>query len=276
MVVKRSKARKTAVKRKPVVRTSPRTRFDRALFTKPVAHRGLHDLKAGVIENSGPAFLAALDKGYAIECDLQPAMDGTPIVFHDDKLDRLVDAAKGPLAKKSAKDLRVLPYRGQTATILSFADFLKLVGGRTPLFVEVKAEKGMPPKPFLSKIAALARSYKGPIALMSFNLEVVEALGRLAPRVPRGLVLGRHQVLKSWLKRAGRASQGTALGHILDGAAPKVDFFAVDVNILKGAAAWRKTGGHDLGLFSWTIRTKRQRLTAARYADAPIFEGYEA
>ena len=257
-------------------RTRARALFDRRIFGKPVAHRGLHDLKAGVIENSGPAFLAALRGGYAIECDLQPAADGTPMVFHDDKLDRLVDAAKGPLAKRTAKELRALPYRGQDATILSFADFLKLVGGRTPLFVEVKAEKGVPPKIFLAKIASLARSYKGPIALMSFNHDVVEALARLAPRVPRGLVLGRHQVLKNWIKRAGRVSQATVLGRILDAAAPNVNFFAVDVNILKNAAAWRKTGGHDLGLFSWTIRTKRQRAIADRYADAPIFEGYEA
>jgi glycerophosphoryl diester phosphodiesterase len=250
--------------------------LDRAVFSKPVAHRGLHDLKAGLIENSGPAFLAAIEKGYAIECDLQPAADGTPMVFHDEKLDRLVDARKGPLAKLSPKELRATPYRGQDATILSFADFLKLVGGRAPLYVEVKAEKGVPSKIFLAKIANLARTYKGPIALMSFNMDVVVALGRLAPRVPRGLVLGRHQVLKSWLKRAGRASQGTALGRILDDAVDKVSFFAVDVNILKGAAAWRKAGGHDIALYSWTIRSKRQRATAARYADAPIFEGYEA
>ena len=32
----------------------------------------------------------------------------------------------------------------------------------------------------------------------------------------------------------------------------------------------------DLPLFSWTIRTRRERATAARWADAPIFEGYEA
>jgi glycerophosphoryl diester phosphodiesterase len=198
------------------------------------------------------------------------------MVFHDDKLDRLVDAAKGPLIKRTAKELRALPYRGQDATLLSFADFLKLVGGRAPLFVEVKAEKKLPPKIFLARIANLARSYKGPIALMSFNMEVVEALARLAPRVPRGLVLGRHDVLKTWIKRAGRIAQRTALAHILDAAAPKVSFFAVDVNIVKGAAQWRKAGGHDVGLYSWTIRNARQRAVAERYADAPIFEGYEA
>ena len=270
----RAKTTKAKVVRRTKV--EPHRLLDKSLYLKPIAHRGLHDARRGLIENTAPAFEAAIAKGYGIECDLQPAVDGTPMVFHDAKLDRLIEAARGPIASFTPQQLRALPYRGQETTILSFTDFLKLVGGRTPLFVEVKAEKGVPPKIFLAKIASLARSYKGPIALMSFNHDVVEALARLAPRVPRGLVLGRHQVLKNWIKRAGRVSQATVLGRILDAAAPNVNFFAVDVNILKNAAAWRKTGGHDLGLFSWTIRTKRQRAIADRYADAPIFEGYEA
>ena len=35
------------------------------------------------------AFQRAIDKGYAIECDLQLTRDGVPVVFHDDDLDRL-------------------------------------------------------------------------------------------------------------------------------------------------------------------------------------------
>jgi hypothetical protein len=34
--------------------------------------------------------------------------------------------------------------------------------------------------------------------------------------------------------------------------------------------------GQALPLFTWTVRTLRQRARAARWADAPIFEGYEA
>ena len=66
--------------------------LDRAQFIRPIAHRGLHDRNAGIIENTGPAFLAAIEGGYGIECDLQPASDGTPMVFHDRALKRLIDA----------------------------------------------------------------------------------------------------------------------------------------------------------------------------------------
>ena len=41
------------------------------LTARPVAHRGLHDAAAGVIENTASAFAAAIDGGFAIETDLQ-------------------------------------------------------------------------------------------------------------------------------------------------------------------------------------------------------------
>ena len=65
--------------------------LDRSTFLRPIAHRGLHNAAAGVIENSGPAFEAAIAGGYGIECDLQPASDGTAMVFHDRALARLVE-----------------------------------------------------------------------------------------------------------------------------------------------------------------------------------------
>ena len=64
----------------------------RVVFDRPIAHRGLHDAAAGVIENSRSAFEAAIVAGYAIECDLQLSSDGVPFVFHDDDFDRLTNA----------------------------------------------------------------------------------------------------------------------------------------------------------------------------------------
>src|SRR4051794_2404055 len=59
------------------------------LTARPIAHRGLHDKAKGVIENTVSAALAAVDAGYAIECDVQLTGDGEAVVFHDFTLDRL-------------------------------------------------------------------------------------------------------------------------------------------------------------------------------------------
>ena len=61
------------------------------LTARPVAHRGLHDAAAGVIENTPSAFRAAIAGDYAIECDLQISADGEAMVHHDDTLGRLTE-----------------------------------------------------------------------------------------------------------------------------------------------------------------------------------------
>src|SRR5262245_32530254 len=124
--------------------TGPHKLLDTKTFFKPIAHRGLHNKRAGVIENTGPAFRAALAAGYGIECDLQPAADGTPMVFHDDKLGRLVDA-KGLIRAQRPRQLAQMRYRGQDTPIMRFTDLLDLVGGRCPLLVEIKADRRAPP-----------------------------------------------------------------------------------------------------------------------------------
>ena len=102
--------------------------LDKAVFLRPMAHRGLHVAAKGIIENTAPAFQAAIAKGYGIECDLQSAADGTPFVFHDATLDRLMDAT-GPMAARTPANLATLHYKDQKTRLLSFAEFLD-PGGR--------------------------------------------------------------------------------------------------------------------------------------------------
>ena len=63
------------------------------LTARPIAHRGLHDASAGVIENTASAFAAAIAGGYGIETDLQISADGEAMVHHDDALGRLTEGS---------------------------------------------------------------------------------------------------------------------------------------------------------------------------------------
>jgi glycerophosphoryl diester phosphodiesterase len=249
--------------------------LDRDTFVRPIAHRGLHDRTAGRIENTAPAFLTAIDKGYGIECDLQPADDGTPMVFHDEKLDRLV-AATGLIGACAPAMLARLRYKGSDQKILTFAQFLELVDGRVPLLVEVKGKKAGVDAAFVEKIARQARGYEGPIALMSFNRAIVMALSERAPKIPRGEIVGGQQVLASlWTGRRGTRER-SAVSRAFGPARAGLGFYAVDVKLVSVARKWLSRHAPDLPLFTWTVRTPRQRAAAARWADAPIFEGYEA
>lgn len=59
------------------------------LYDVFVAHRGLHNEKNGIVENTLPAFAAAVEAGYNIELDVQLTRDGKLVVFHDDNFKRV-------------------------------------------------------------------------------------------------------------------------------------------------------------------------------------------
>ena len=250
-------------------------RLDHGLFLRPIAHRGLHVPTGPRIENTAAAFLAAIDKGYGIECDLQPASDGTPMVFHDERLERLV-AASGPIAAHTPAQLARLRYRRHDASILRFAEFLELVAGRVPLLVEIKANGREPlpgfPRPDRAPGQVLQRADR-PHVLQPRDRRRGRAArshhpARSGGRQPQAaaLVVGSAQSRQQGPHPHAHAGLGA------DGLA----FFAVDVRMLASARAWIARHTPELALFSWTIRTARERRSAARWADAPIFEGYEA
>ena len=118
-------------------------------------------------------------------------------MFHDATLDRLMDAT-GPVAARSPSNLATLHYKDQKTRILSFAEFLSLVAGRAPMLVEVKSTGGPARAGFLEKVAEQAGAYAGPIALMSFDAAFVTTLGKLAPKIPRGLITGVEQLPSGW------------------------------------------------------------------------------
>jgi glycerophosphoryl diester phosphodiesterase len=246
--------------------------LERSLFLRPIAHRGLHDPARGLVENTGPAFSAAIDRGYGIECDLQSAQDGTPMVFHDETLDRLVRGS-GPLASYAPAALARLRYKEQDVGILSFAEFLQLVAGRVPVLVEVKSTRNGHRDEFLRRVAQFARQYDGPLALMSFDRTVVAALGELAPLLPRGLVVGGARPAYPLERWFGARERALVLSHLLPWAPARVAFLAIDVDLLpSGASSFARTLG--LPVFTWTVRSEAQWQAVRRWADAPIFEGY--
>jgi glycerophosphoryl diester phosphodiesterase len=251
--------------------------LDRNAFIRPIAHRGLHDLKRGRVENTGPAFAAAIAGGYGIECDLQPLADGTPVVFHDETLDRLIDGSGriDRLTRSQAKRLRYKSALGGGDTgIITFGDFLDLVAGQVPLLVEIKSEWAPLPIAFLRGIASLARAYKGPLALMSFDPAALVAIRDLAPGIPRGIVAGEYKGDGWWLDQLG-PERGYALTHLLESGPVAPQFISYHVKALPSPVTRFLREGLNMPLFCWTVRTSQDRATAAKYADAPTFEGYE-
>src|SRR4051794_11730494 len=106
------------------------------LVARPVAHRGLHDAAAGIVENTPSAFAAAVAGHYAIECDLQITADGEAMVHHDAVLGRLTHG-DGRLDAMTAANLAQIPYRTTADRMITLGELCDLVAGRVTLVIEL-------------------------------------------------------------------------------------------------------------------------------------------
>src|SRR3954454_15686493 len=108
------------------------------LTARPVAHRGLHDLARGIVENMPGAAQAAVDGRFAIECDIQLSADGEAMVHHDDALGRLTEGSDA-LADKTAAELKQVAFRSTPERMMTLGELCALIAGRVPLLIEVKS-----------------------------------------------------------------------------------------------------------------------------------------
>jgi glycerophosphoryl diester phosphodiesterase len=238
------------------------------LTAQPVAHRGLHDVAAGVIENTPSAVSAAISAGYAIEVDLQITADGEAMVHHDGALGRLTHG-EGRLDRMNAADLKQVPFKATSDHMMTIGDLLHLVGGRVPLLLELKSRSDGDRR-LVKRVAQALRRYAGPIAAMSFDLDQVEALREIAPELTRGVVAERFHPPA----QGDKPSRRDPLAYLLHGLRSRPQFMAYHVKDLPAALPLLARHAFGMPLLTWTVRTEEDRQRAERWADQMIFEGF--
>ena len=240
------------------------------LTSRPVAHRGLHDISRGIVENMPGAVEAAIAGNFSIEVDIQLTADGEAMVHHDDALGRLTEGS-GSLLQKSAAELRAVKFRNTGEHMMSLADLCTLVAGRVPLVVEVKSYFDGDRK-LVTRMAQVLSAYSGPAVGMSFDPDQVLALREIAPDLPRGIVAQRDYNDDYWTKLT--QEQRDSMLHLRHAFRTEPHFVAFWVNQLPAPAPWIARNIFGCPLLTRTVRTPEQRERAARYADQMIFEGF--
>ena len=243
-------------------------------FNSPIAHRGLHDCDgifgSGRSENSFAAFEAAMDRGYGIEIDVQLSADGVPVVFHDRSLKRLFKINKlvSDLPLRTLKNLLL----ENNEKIPTFDEFLKLISGRVPVLVELKDQSSFidnNTSGIEDSIARSLKSYKGPIAVMSFNPHIVKCFGLRLPQIPRGLVTEAFKK-SDWPEIDDQKLERLrSLKEVLDTSASFISHNHLDLRskyIPELPSATR--------ILSWTIRDKRELALALERSENVTFEGF--
>jgi glycerophosphoryl diester phosphodiesterase len=229
------------------------------LTARPIAHRGFHDLNDKRWENTLSAFSAAIERGYAIECDVHLSADGVPIVIHDDDLRRLT-GTEGFVWQRTAAEMAQLRVGGTDDHPPTLRELLDLVDGRVPLVVEIKGTPGHDAG-LVKAVGRLLKRYEGQVAIMSFDHWLIREFETEVPGIPGGLTAygtANHETEAHFSMLA----HGIAFTSYAAGDLPNrfVSFVR------------EKLG---MPVITWTIRDQPAVDLTFRYADQMTFEGFE-
>lgn len=245
-----------------------------ALFPRPVAHRGLHNRAAGVIENSASAFEAAIAGNFAIECDVQLTSDGVPVIFHDNVMERLI-GKDGAVADISAAEITTTPLLGSASGDCPqrFTEFLNQIGGRALLQIELKHQRDAAGTQLLARsVAEALRDYSGPVTVESFDPHLLIAVRQFGFSGPRGIITYGYDK-EDWDTYLTDEQRYT-LRHLLHWHETQFDFIscAQDALDLPAIVFWRALGKP---VTAWTVRTLEEAAATKGKADQLVFEGFD-
>ncbi|GLQ57503.1 glycerophosphodiester phosphodiesterase family protein [Devosia nitrariae] len=244
------------------------------VFDRPVAHRGLHDRAAGIIENSASAFEAAIARNFAIECDLQLTSDGVPVVFHDPDRKRL-QGVEGLVADATAAEMTTTPLLDSAAGDCpqTFTAFLAQIRGRALLQVELKHQRDITNTQLLARAAAEAlKAYEGPVTVESFDPRLITLIRQFGFTGPRGIIT-QDYTPNGWHGDLPE-EQRFVLKHLLHWHETQFDFIscAKDALELPAVKFWRALGKPVTG---WTIKSAVEAEAAGPHIDQIVFEGFD-
>lgn len=147
------------------------------------AHRGLHE-KPTIPENSMMAFRRAVEHGFGAELDIHLMKDGNLAVIHDSSLKRTA-GADVCIEDLTKADLDRFVLEDSQEKIPLLEEVLALFAGKTPLIIELKAERGN--HAALSHAAAkMLDAYEGDYCVESFDPRVVAWFRKNRPWFCRG------------------------------------------------------------------------------------------
>lgn len=186
-------------------RLSPKTEVE------IIAHRGF---SATAPENTLAAVDAAIRAGAdAVEFDVHVARNGTPVLFHDDTLDRTTDG-RGPLKERSLAELRALDagswfdraFTGERIPSLSEA-LERLSDGSVRIYPEVKGYRTASDLAHMVDVAK-ALGVEDRTVFISLDWEALELMRAYETDMRIGLVVEAAARIEEAFERAsedGRA-----------------------------------------------------------------------
>ncbi|WP_240839556.1 glycerophosphodiester phosphodiesterase family protein [Acidaminobacter sp. JC074] len=231
------------------------------MYDKPIAHRGYFNEASP--ENSLGAFQNAIDRGFAVELDVQILKDDTLIVFHDENFKRMTgkDLSIYEATYEDIKDLRLLDTDEK---IPLFDEFLELIRGQIPLMIEFKNETTS--NRLEERGYEALKSYQGPYIIQSFNPLSVWWFKKHAPHIVRGQLSYDYNdasFFKRWF-----------LSNVYGNIVTRPHFVIYDIKALDSKVI-KRLKKRSMPLFSYTAKSLESYRYAIDQSVPACFEGFD-
>lgn len=229
------------------------------------AHRGLHDKKRGIPENSFPAFRAAIEAGDGIELDVHLTKDGQLVVFHDDTFERIC-GRRGRVEDTSYEEMQKYRLAETKERIPLLSEVLQLVDGKVSLLIEVKLPNT--DTKICRKLDEELRKYHGEYMIQSFNSLVLRWMKKHRNEIPRGQLsenLTKNDRTTHYLLRF-------CVKYLLSNCMCRPDFISYRWSDRKNPGLWLNRVLFKTPAAAWTLHGEKDVKAARRSFDMYIFE----
>jgi glycerophosphoryl diester phosphodiesterase len=231
------------------------------------AHRGLHDIERGLVENTLPAFAAARDAGFGMELDICFSKDMELVVFHDSDLLRLAGDARR-VRQLTLEELKAIPLAGiDSARIPTLREVLDLVDGKTPLLIELKS--GPDNARLCQALMDMLADYRGEYIVESFNPLIVAWFRFHAPQVVRGQLVGPLRIYRPTVNGIAAFFMAGLMANFVS----RPDFVAYDANALRFFSPHLQRFLFRTPMAAWTVRDPALAALIQKRGEISIFEG---
>ncbi|NMB98182.1 MAG: glycerophosphodiester phosphodiesterase [Clostridiaceae bacterium] len=229
------------------------------------AHRGLHDLNAGIPENTIPAFEKAVEMKFGIELDVHISKDEQVIVFHDDTLKRACGVDK-EVSSMTYDMLKTYNLFNTDTQIPLFKEVLDLVSGKVPIIIELKSCCNI--EKLCTAVSNILDNYNGLYCIESFDPRIVKWF-----RINRSEV-SRGQLSTSLYKSNLSLPVAFAITNLLTNVITRPHFIAYDFNSRQNLSFLICRKLFKANTVAWTIRNRNDLDKAKNLFDTFIFESF--
>lgn len=234
------------------------------------ARRGLYDPDEKIPENSLAAFRAAIEGGYGIALDCRLSADGTPVVFHDSGLSRML-GVEGTIEESNWDGLAEQTLADTEERIPTLEEALEVIAGQVPVLIEFRTNDNNVDV-LCDRASVVLDLYDGVFAVQSLDPRVLRWFKKERSEYIRGQVVDySYRSGDTFFSRVWDILASSLLMNFLTGP----DYISTFIGDRNKPSLWLCRLVYRVQRMDWTVTDMDEYELVKTDGSIALFEGFE-